>query len=376
MPRPKRAFQVAVVSPVRTDGTYAALLGVLDYTEQASDWQLVGQAHNPIATLEEIDLGGVDGVVGLFRDRRSIDIVTRSGVAAVNYSNAVGDIPMPRVGHDDLAIGHMGARHLLERGFSSFAFLAVEGVWYAQRRREGFLSVIEGEAGRRCDILDGLPEMPDRRDRLGKWLARLPKPVAIMACTDSWACQAIVAAGKLGLRVPHDVAVLGVDNDRWLTQISPVPMSSIDVNWRAIGRCAAEMLDGLLAGKPQQPKWIPPTGVAVRRSTDVVVAEDPVVRKALQYIRENCTGPITVEAIMEATGVARRTLETRLKQAIGQTPYAAICSARVERAKVMLAQSDAPIAAVASDCGFNRADQFFSIFKKLTGTTPGRYRAR
>ncbi len=375
MPRPKRIYRVAVVSPVRTDSSYGAFLGVLDHKERAPHWQLVGEAHSPIASLDEIDLGGVDGLIGFFRDRRSVDVVTRAGVAAVNYSNAVGDIPLPRVGHDDLAIGRMGARHLLERGFSRFAFLAVDGMWYAQRRLEGFLSVIEGEARRRCDVLDGLPEMPDRRNRLGKWLARLPKPVAVMACSDSWACQTIDAAGKLGLRVPHDVAVLGVDNDRWLTQIMPVPMSSIEVDWRAIGRIAAEMLDGVLAGKRQQPKWIPPVGVAVRGSTDVVVAEDPVVRKALEYIREHCAGPITVEDVLEATGIARRTLETRLKRAIGQTPYAAICSARVERAKVMLARSDAPIAAVARDCGF-RADQFFSIFKKLTGTTPGRYRAR
>lgn len=376
MPRRKRHFRIAVVSPVRTDSSYGSFLGVMDYKEHAAHWQLVGQPHNPIASLEEIDLGAVDGVIGFIRDRRWAGIVKRAGVAAVNFSNALADLPLPRVGHDDVAIGRMGATHLLERGFTNFAFLGAGRMWYTNRRLEGFRSVIEQETRRRCDILLSLPEMPDRRPRIREWLARLPKPVAIMSSSDSWGCQTIDTAMKIGLRIPEDVAVLGVDNDRWLTHVMPTPMSSIEVNWRAIGYRAAQMLDDLMAGKRHASQWIPPIGVVARRSTDIVVTDDPVVWKALQFIRDHSSEPITVEDILVETDVSRRTLEMRLKRAIGQTPYTVICKTRIARAKVMLAESDAKMTEIARACGFNRLDQFFNMFKKLTGTTPGSHRRR
>lgn len=376
MPRRRPHFRIAVVSPVRTDSSYGSFLGVMDYKERAAHWQLAGQPHNPIASIDEVDLRAVDGVIGFIREHHWAEIVIRVGVAAVNFSNALADIPLPRVGHDDVAIGRMGARHLLERGFTNFAFLGAGRMWYANRRLEGFRSVIEQESRRRCDVLMSLPEMPDRRPRICDWLARLPKPVAIMTSSDSWGCQTIDTVTKLGLRIPEDVAVLGVDNDRWLTHIMPTPMSSIEVNWRAVGYRAAQMLDDLLAGKRQTPQWIPPLGVVARRSTDIVVTDDPVVLKALQFIRDHSAEPVTVEDMLAATGISRRTLETRLKRAIGQTPYTALCMARIVRAKAMLAESDAKMAEIARVCGFNRLDQFFNIFKKLTGMTPGSHRRR
>lgn len=376
MPRRKPHFRIAVVSPVRTDSSYGSFLGVMDYKEHAAHWQLVGQPHNPIASLDEIDLRAVDGVIGFIRERRWADIVIRAGVAAVNFSNALADLPLPRVGHDDVAIGRMGATHLLERGFTNFAFLGAGRMWYANGRLEGFRSVIEQEPRRRCDILMSLPEMPDRKSRIRDWLARLQKPVAIMTSSDSWGCQTIDTATNLGLRIPEDVAVLGVDNDRWLTHIMPTPMSSIEVNWRGVGYRAAQMLDGLLAGKRLPTRWISPLGVVARRSTDVVVTDDPVVSKALRFIRDHSAEPISVDDVLAQTGISRRTLETRLKRAIGQTPYTVICKARIARAETMLVTSDAKMAEIARACGFNRLDQFFNIFKKVNGTTPGNHRRR
>jgi LacI family transcriptional regulator len=376
MARRTSHVRIAVVSPVRTDSSYGSFVGVMDYKEHAAHWQLVGQVHNPVASLDEIDLGAVDGVIGFIRERRWAEIVSRAGVAAVNFSNALADLSLPRVGHDDIAIGRMGATHLLERGFTNFAFLGAGRMWYANSRLEGFRGVIEQMVGRRCDVLVNLPELPDHRPRIRDWLARLPKPVGIMTSSDSWGCQTIDTATKLGLRIPEDVAVLGVDNDRWLTHIMPTPMSSIEVDWRMVGYRAAQMLDDILAGKRPPPHWIPPLGVVARRSTDIFVTDDPVAEKALQFIRDHSDKPITVEDILAETGISRRTLETRLKRAIGQTPYTAICKARVARAKTMLVQSDATMAEIARACGFNRADQFFTIFKRLTGTTPGSHRRR
>lgn len=378
MHTPDRLFRVAMASHNRGDNAYGSFRGVLDYKEHTAHWQMVGVASAPITAFEDVDLSAVDGVIGFFRQQQWVDAVRRAGVAAVNLSTGMEEAPLPRVGNDDEAIGRMGAEHLLERGFIHFGFLSQSSVWYSQRRMAGYRSVIQTKAGRECHVFDAVSHalQSNRGSLIGQWLAQLPKPVAVMATNDWLGCEAIEAAGKCGLRVPDDVAVVGVDNDRWLTQLANVPMSSVEPDWRQVGYRGGQLLDGLMAGElPTPTQWIPPLRVVGRRSTDIVLNEDPVVSQALQYIRDHCHTPIGVENVLGALGISRRNLETRMKRAIGQTPHAALNRARIERAKGMLVQSDATLAAIATSCGI-KPDQFYIVFKRLTGITPGQYRRK
>lgn len=360
----------------QADNSHGSFRGVLDYKSGVEHWKLVGQVHSPVVAFEDVDFDAVDGVIGFFRDEGWADVAKRAGIPAVNFSNALADLPLPRVGHDDQAIGRLGAEHLLDRGFAHFGFLGSMAKWYVQRRLAGFVETIGEKTGRSCHILDAVDELPPSPERIERWLAELPKPCAVMAANDSSGCQTIEAADGLGLRVPDDVAVLGVDNDHWLTQFATTPMSSIQPDWRRIGYRAAQILDGLMAGEsPGPPQWIAPIRVEARRSTDIVIADDPVVAQALGFMRDRFAEGITVEDVIDALHVSRRTLENRMKRTIGRTPYNALCRARIERAQRMLVIGDHSMAKIAHACGIE-PNQFYSVFKRLTGMTPGQYRQR
>ena len=365
-----------MASQVRADNAFGSFRGVLDYKDQAENWQMVGSASAPIAAFEDVDWAGVDGVIGFFTEPKWADTVNRAGVPAVNISVAVEDLPLPRVGHNDEMIGRLGAEHLLERGFNTFGFLGARAMWYSRRRLAGFQQVIEDKAGRVCHIMDRLPERPVKVDSVRNWLIQLPKPIGIMAANDLLACELINAAGQCGIQIPQAVAVLGVDNNHWLTQLAHPAMSSIEPDWRQIGYHAASLLNRLMLGEPQpSPSWIPPLFVDARASTDVLLSEDPLVSKALQCIRDHCLGPISVDFVHKQLGISRRKLEMRMKQATGRSPHWAICQARVEKAKRWLLQTDDTLAKIATDCGVAQ-NQFYNLFKRFTGMTPGQYRSR
>lgn len=352
--------------------------GALDYAAHVDHWQFHGQGHRPFMPFDQIDLDRVDGVIGLFGPHMVVE-VDQAGICAVNTSTRFEDLPLPRVGNDDVAMGRLGAEHLLKLGFAHFGFLAGSPAWYAERRLAGFAEVLEQRAGRECRVFryeDS--DLAAERDSLSNWLGALPKPIAIMAANDATALEAIENLVALGLRIPEDVAVLGVDNDMWASAMSPVPISSVSLNARQIGYRAAELLDRLMAGEPppREPQWISPTGVVIRRSTDIVLAEDVLVVDALRFIREQCGQGIHVEDVLDELAVSRRTLENRMKRAIGKTPQVAIFQAQVEQAKKLLISSDWNLGDIGRACGFSRPERFSLVFKRLVGLTPGQFRQR
>ncbi len=364
-----------MASQLPGQNVFQSFLGVMQYAEQVQDWQMVGWVRRSIHTFDELDLDAVDGVIGFFRDQATVDRLRQAGVAAVNFSNATAEVDLPRVGHDEEAIGRLGAQHLLERGFARFAFAGDRRLWYAERRLTGFRETIENLPGRTHPVRVADVVSTDVDQKLKDWVTSLPKPIGVMAANDWRAVCVIHAALDVGLRVPEDVAVVGVDNDAWLTRLTRPRLTSIEPDWQRTGRVAAQMLHQLMRRETPTPQeWIKPLGLTARGSTEIVITEHPVVGKALGFIRQQCGELITVEDVLEQVDVSRRKLEYLFKRVIGATPHAAICRARVDRAKEMLRRTDASIADVARACGFGAANQLQIVFKRLTGMTPGDYR--
>lgn len=356
---------------------HSTFLGVLRYSERVTNWQMVGQLQQPIHAFKEVDPGSVDGVLGFFRGLQTFEHFREAGVATVNFSNSIENLDMPRVGNDDEEIGRLAARHLLERGFTQFGFLGDDFHWYSRRRLGGFREVLEGEAhqGRQVHVVSVSGQ--GNIEQIRRWLGPLPKPVGVMAINDWRAISIIQVAHQLGLRVPEDIAVVGVDNNQWLTRLSSPKLTSIEPDWERVGFEAARMLDELMRGDTPTPRpWIKPLGMTQRGSTDILIAEDPVVGRSMAYIQRNYARPITVEHLLDEVGVSRRKLESRLKHALGITPHKAICRARVDHAKELLVQSDAPMERIARQCGFGTSNQLQIVFKRTTGMTPGQYRQR
>lgn len=375
-PRPRQR-RVAMINMLSERAFDQLALGVLEYAEHAAHWTFAGQAYWPFVPLDQVRSDRIDGVIGNFHEPQWLEAILRTGVTAVTTSNRFAELALPRVGHDESAIGRLGAEHLLGRGCAHFGFAGLAHVWFSRQRFEAFRSVVQ-RAGRSCHLLDDLTyEGGDNRGKIRAWLDGLPKPIGILAVAEHFGAPVIEAATDLGLRVPEDVAVLSVGNDWRTTAMTHPPMSSITLDARQVGYLAARMLDRRMSGRePDSPQWVPPLGLAARRSTQAALADDPLVVDALRFIRDHCHRALRVADLLDHLHVSQRTLENRMKRSIGRTPQVAIQRAQIERAQRVLQSSRGNLGEVAEACGFDRQDQFCTVFKRLTGMTPGQYRRR
>ena len=82
-----------------------------------------------------------------------------------------------------------------------------------------------------------------------KFLKALPRPTAVFAPMDGRARLVLDACQAAGLRVPEEIAVLGVDNDTLLCESTVPALSSIHTDGFRRGQIAAEMLDHLMQGR-------------------------------------------------------------------------------------------------------------------------------
>ncbi|MCC5841565.1 MAG: XylR family transcriptional regulator [Opitutales bacterium] len=303
-----------------------------------------------------------------------IPVVNVTGKLAIEGISAV-------IGDDDL-VGGLAARHFLERGFRSFACLGMQDADFAFRREASFgAEVIRngGFLGHRLEARSLFPMLwKDRLQALRDWLHGMPKPVAVFAVFDTLAHLAIAACHSADLNVPADVAVIGVDNDPSLCQLSNPPISSIGLCLERRGYVAAQLLDRLIAGEPPPtgPLRIPPDNIIARGSTDVYAVPDPGLRKALQFIARQTSASLSVEDVAGAARMSRRSLERKMREALGCTVYEEIRRRRLALAKEKLRTGRQSLTEVALDSGFNNSSDFSKIFRKWEGMTPGDYRRR
>ncbi|MEO0964652.1 MAG: XylR family transcriptional regulator [Planctomycetota bacterium] len=284
--------------------------------------------------------------------------------------------PSPaRVRSDDEGIGRLGADHLLRLGFRHFVFA---GELDSDRGR-GFSEAIRSAEGDLLEMPEPLarsarPQHTPALDPIAAWLSDAPKPLAVMAMHDVQARLMSQASRIAGLRVPDDVAIVGVDNDELLCDMSDPPLSSVEQGKQQIGYEAAALLDRMLDGAPAEQILLPPKRVVVRQSSDVLAIDDPDVESAVRYIRAHSAGSLTVDQIADAIPAARRTLERRFSKTMGHTILDEIIRVRVNNARDLLATTDRQLPHVAESCGFNSLKHFHEVFRRNVGTTPAAFR--
>jgi LacI family transcriptional regulator len=185
------------------------------------------------------------------------------------------------------------------------------------------------------------------------------------------------ACVEVGLRVPEDVGVVGVDNDPVICDFSTPPLSSVSRNDRRVGRQAAVLLHHLMtdARPPGRPTLVPPESVVSRRSTETVAIEDPVVAAVVERIQQHLSEPFRVESLLDCAHLCRRRLEQRFRRSLGSTPAVFLNSLRVERAKRLLAEpKQASLTQIAAACGFSDLRRFRLVFRRLAKRTPAEFR--
>jgi LacI family transcriptional regulator len=328
-----------------------------------------------------------DGILARIESRRLIRQIKKMAVPTVDLYGMYGAEGISTVDNDNQAIAQLAANHLLERGFKQFAYCGFANIHYSDGRRAGFVRHL-AEAGYEVAVYDGPPHARTvdlssvevasllRERELANWIASLPKPLGLMACDDARAQQVLNACGQYGIAVPDELAVIGVDNDEILCELSDPPLSSIDSNAQKIGYEGAALLHRLIEGEspPAEKVLVGPRTVVVRQSTDVLAIADSRVAAAMHFIRQRACDGILIEDVLQHLGLSRSTLERRFTELLGRSPRAEIARVQLQRVKELLRTTDFSLVKIARLAGFNYVESMYYAFKKATGQTPGQYR--
>jgi len=370
--------------PTDTFFTREILLGIFRHVHSNRQWNFLKHS-------QRVDLSGIDHIPSAAVHRGMICAswsgpvlkdIAKSGIPSVNVVETPGHSPIPAVLPDNVECGRMAARYFLERQFKNFAVASAHGSPFSDLRAEGFQQELNSHGITARSINIAQTQWP--QSSLESWpevetiLRDLPLPLALFATNDVAALNLINVCLHLGISVPGEIAVLGVDNDEIACELSPVPISSVIVPWRQIGSAAGALLDSLLDGcpKPATPIRIPPAGVFSRRSTEMVAVHDPIVAKALTFIMANAFRPISVSDVVLATGASRRYIERRFLKVTGSSPKQTITALRINQVKKLLADNELSLSEIADSTGFLDAKALVSVFHKKTGSTISAYRTQ
>ena len=382
--------QVALLFETNEQAHRDILRGVLRYERINGPWSLhVTEGRAGEQRLLTMKTWGCTGIIGVIQNAAYANAVLAANVPAV-LIDPMDASRLPQglltrhsvLASDLQAIGELAANTLLERKFRHFAFVGeIHEINWSRERGAAFAGCVR-KAGFDCDTYGPLTtrEKQDwgvERDRLCSWLKGLPKPVAVFAAMDVRGRQVLDACLTAGLDVPHDVAVLAVDNDELICDSTTPPLSSIALDTERMGYEAARLLDQIMRQKRKAKRvtrTFPPLAVVARLSTEAVHIADPLVARALEFIWLNAQNPIGVPDIVKHAGGSRRLLELRFRRALNGTLQEELQRTRLKRVKTLLAETNLSVTAISKACGFTSKSYLGKVFRRTFNTTMTRYR--
>ncbi|MCH7226995.1 substrate-binding domain-containing protein [Haloferula sp. A504] len=364
------------------------LRGISDYANLHGPWQfqrnvsyLTDREVDPVELIERWQPDAV-----ILRESRPhrYDEILHTGRPTVYSPTTECRAGIPNIVVNDPATGRIAADHLHEAGFRHFGYCGVRAFFWSRRRGEGFGQRVEdhGHEAHLFDSDDGREffSWDAGHQRLIDWLLGLPKPVGIFCCTDDFTLLVQEACVAVGLRIPDEVALIGVGDDESICELAQVSQSSVRLNIRRGGYDAARHLARCLQGKggPRRPDdiVIEPLGVRARPSTDATETLDPEVAKAVSFIRERVNTPIEVDDVIRVVNLSRRRLYDRFREATGKSIYAYIRDRRLENFARLLLETSLTVSEVAYAMGEKSDNNVARLFKKHFGMTPVAYRRK
>ncbi len=366
------------------------ILGIVRYTQQHDKaWSMY---RLPLSIRDQYGLEQVvewakrmkaDAIIGQFYKNENVELFRQNGIIAIaqDFKERFNSIPNITGAH--ITAGEMGADYFIQRGFRHFAFYGIPHVVWSDERYLGFKRRIKAQ-GRDYTF----SEFRNNNEidiwkydsaELLEWLVSLPKPVAIMACDDNYAYHIAEICGQheehSRLRIPADIALLGVDNDQTICKLSIPNLSSINQNVELGGYQTALLIENMINNPDMEFEdvVVMPTYIATRKSTDHFAVNDPHVATLLRYINTNLHTKLTIDQLVKLVPLSRRQAEQRFDHEMKCTIHDYIISLRIEKFKEQICRGKS-ITDAAIETGFSDVKNVSRVFKQREGITPSEYR--
>ncbi len=361
------------------------LRGIAKYSSAQGNWSLLHEEMTIDAPLPTWLAGAqVSGVIARV-DTHTIEPLRRLGVPIVDVRCRNSYRGIPQVETDDGAVSQLAFNHLQDRGFRKFAFCGFRDVHYSETRLRHF-SELCANAGFPLAVYqtDSATQPITSIERAGvtdvhslsQWLQSLEPATGLFVCNDIRGQQVLNACRNLGILVPDEIGVVGVDDDGTICPLCDPTLSSVRPDAERVGYRAAEVLNELILGASAHStvELVPPIGVTQRMSTQVSAVEDRELARVCRFIRQHACEGIDINDVVEFSSLSRRALERRFRQELDRTPHQELMLVQVTRVKQLLRESSFTLETIARMTGYSHPERLGVVFKRETGMTPGEYR--
>lgn len=385
--------KVAVVLRLAYGSGRDILYGISRHARKHYRWQLhiINFAGNDtLAEIQRAERKGLDGIIanGLDNALLSSHLSSSStplvviGAQSSGLQRRMANLAFVR--NDDTGIGRFGADYLFSLGRArSYGFVDWTATGYASMlRRQGFLEYFKGKDtdvrtySTTADLEKGSLE---DITSLSKWLSSLPKPTAVMAVHDLRAIHVLEAAAMANIKIPRELALIGVDNDELLCDTAEPTLTSIAPDHIRLGELAAEALNGMMREPSRHRTRTIRSNVKTiveRQSAKPVTPATQLVERAMSFIRRNAIKGISTMDVVNHLGVSRRLADVRFRQFTGQTILSTILKIRLDEVKRRLRDTETPIAKITAACGFRGENYAKKLFKSRFGVSMSAWRSQ
>ena len=324
---------------------------------------------------------GADAIIAQFSDI-DLSVLNQLNIPIIvqNYKERSSGIS--NLTGDYFGTGVIAANFFLHKGYKSFAYYGLTDTVWGRERGEGFKKIVNNK-GYEVYEFNNRKRVPSEKwsfdvEQVRRWLLSLPKPIALFACDDYYALQITEVCKMYDISIPEEIAVLGVDNDKLLCNISDPQLSSIELDIENGGYEAGKLLHQFIEKKIIAPVdiIIKPVRIVPRASTERFAVSDRHIEQLLQYIDNNYQNPLSVDELTQIIPFSRRVLEKKFKRETGTSVYQYLLDLRIEKFADLLITTDLPLIEAATRSGFTDYKNISRIFTKAKEMTPLQYRKR
>lgn len=364
------------------------LKGISKYSREYGPWIF---CRMPLFHRETVGIDGIlkwalewgaDGVIGQLYNDPDIEKIVQAGIPVIAQDFKERFTEIPNITGAYREAGTMAADYFLKKGFKNFAFYGFSDIVWSRERAEGFEERLN-KKGHKVHYFEHKKARSSEQwyykpSSLSRWLKSLPKPIALMACDDNQGQHITEACRHSGIRIPEEVAVLGVDNDEMICELSDPPLSSIGQDAEKGGYDAARLMDHMIRNGMAEfhDILVKPTQVITRHSTDIYATNDNYIASSLKYIHQNIDKNLHVDEVVKQVPLSRRALEKRFQDITGYPIYKYIFNLRIEKFTKKLLETDMTVFEIAMDMGLNDSKNIARQFRQVKGCTPIEYRNR